>query len=51
MNFLLRTNVKIPFTIDNLIYLINFYFIENPVLLENTPKELISEFNEERPSH
>jgi len=44
IEFLLNQDIRIPFTIDNLIFLINYFFIKNKKVIEQTPMPLIDEF-------
>ncbi|HEY8781437.1 MAG TPA: hypothetical protein VIM16_07485 [Mucilaginibacter sp.] len=46
INFLLTHDVAIPFTVDNLIYLINYFFIKNKKVLSLTPSILLKQFQE-----
>jgi putative GTP pyrophosphokinase len=47
MKFLLRSSIRIPFKLDNLIWLINYFFVKNDFLLGKTPQHLIEEFKME----
>lgn len=46
INFLLKRFVSLPFTLDNLLYLINYFFIQNKNILLKTPDILINEFKQ-----
>jgi ppGpp synthetase/RelA/SpoT-type nucleotidyltranferase len=46
IDFLLKQSLSLPFTVDNLLYLINFFFIRNSNILLRTPDELASEFKQ-----
>ena len=46
IDFLLNQSVLFPFTVDNLLYLINYFFINNQHILDRTPEVLKSEFKQ-----
>jgi putative GTP pyrophosphokinase len=46
IDFLLSQNINIPFTIDNLVYLINYFFIRNENIMQITPAVLTNSFKE-----
>ena len=46
IDFLLSQNIHIPFTIDNLVYLINYFFIGNEHIISVTPSVLLKDFKD-----
>jgi putative GTP pyrophosphokinase len=46
VNFLLTKKLSIPLSVDNLVYLINFFFIKNRKIVLQTPGLLLSQFKE-----
>jgi putative GTP pyrophosphokinase len=44
IDFLLSHTLFLPFTLNNLIYLVNYFFIRNDRILEETPEILKAEF-------
>lgn len=45
IDFLLKSSISIPLTIDNLIYLVNYIFIGNKNISNQTPPNLLKEFS------
>lgn len=43
--FLLQKSIPIPLTLNNLLFMINYFFINDPNILENTPDILLKEFS------
>lgn len=46
LNFFIGTTILVPLTIDNLIFLINYKYIQNKDILDITPKEFIDELEQ-----
>lgn len=46
IDFLLNQSLAFPFTVDNLLYLSNYFFINNKKILDHTPGVLKSEFKQ-----
>ncbi|WP_448700880.1 hypothetical protein ACFGVR_02330 [Mucilaginibacter sp. AW1-3] len=46
IDFLLNQSLALPFTVDNLLYLVNYFFINNKQILDYTPDVLKSEFKQ-----
>ncbi len=44
VTFLLVNRIGIPSNLENIIYLINYFFIKNPAVTDITPEELLSDF-------
>jgi len=45
INFLLTQDIRLPFTLDNLVFLINHFFIKNEVISNLTPTILLNDFD------
>lgn len=45
IDFLLTENIRLPFTVDNLVYLINYFFIKNDVIANVTPSIILNDFS------
>ena len=45
IDFLLTQDVRVPFTLDNLVFLINHFFIKNQQINDATPNILLNDFN------
>ncbi len=48
VTFLLVNRIGIPSNLENIIYLINYFFIENAAIINITPNELLSDFKKYR---
>ena len=46
IDFLLNQSMLLPFTIDNLLYLVNYFFIRNQHILDMTPEVLMFDFKQ-----
>lgn len=48
VTFLLVNRIGIPSNLENIIYLINYFFIENSAIINITPEELLDDFKKYR---
>lgn len=46
INYILKRNIITPLTLDNVIYIINFGFINDRTILKNTPQQLIKDLGD-----